>query len=285
MGLLHDKGLLQVRINLQPLIRKSLLTLSNRWPAIVGIIIAVLVFFLTIFCCIRCCTRRRRGPRGGRNRANTASMFNPAPYQGYQPANNPNNAPPPYGEPARFAQFDAPSGKKVTEDSLPAMPSWDAAQSRRVEQEGEDVEMGHLEKPQLGHRPMNSIGANTSSVNLLPPTSGFAEADSHPVTHDGQLSPHYTGPDFGHGKGHPYTGPDFGVGSGQQIAYSAYAPSESTKYEPSGVNEPQEMGTTYSNTMPPPSPGAHQQGFGQAPGVLQAGRRPGPQGGNSWREV
>jgi len=209
-------------------------------------------------------------------------MFNPAPYKGYQPANNPNNAPPPYGEPAQFAQFDAPSGQKITENSLPPMPSWDATQSKRVEQEVEEVEMGHLEKPSMGHKPMNSIGANTSSVNLLRP-----ETDT--MTHDGQLSPHYTGPDFGHGAGQSYTGPDFGVGRGQKTAYSAYAPSESTAYEPSGVNEPQEFGTTYSNAVPPPSPGAHRQEFGQgphaAPSVLQAGRRPAGSGGDTWRDV
>ena len=254
---------------------------STRWPAIAGIVIGVIVSCLTLFCCIRCCTRRRR-KAGGRNRANTASMFNPAPYQGYQPANNPNNAPPSYGQTPQFAQFDVSNGKKVTADSLPAMPSWDGAQSKRIEQE--DMEMGHLEKPPQGHKPMSSIGANSSSVNLLPPGSGYPEADSHPITQESQLSPHYTGPDFGHGAGHRYTRPDFGVGHGQQNAYSAYAPSDSTKYEPSGTIEPQELGTTYGNTLPPPSPGAHQQKFGQAPGVLQAGRRPAGTG-TSWRDV
>ena len=228
--------------------------------------------------------RRRRGS-GGRNRANTVSMFNPAPYQGYQPANNPHNAPPPYGEPMRYAQFDAPTGgKKITEDSLPAMPSWDNAKTRKVEQEGDDMEMGHLEKQSMGHKPMNSIGANTSSVNLLQPNP--SHTDNHPVTQNGQLSPHYTGPDFGHGAGHPYTGPDFGAAHGQQTAYTAYNPSESTRYEPSGANEPLEMGTTYSNTAPPASPGPHRQAFGQAPSILQAGRRPeGNANGNSFREV
>lgn len=160
------------------------------------------------------------------------------------------------------------------------MLMWDAAKSKKVEHEGNDVEMGHLEKPGLGQKPMGRLGANASSANLLHP-----QADNHPVNHDGQLSPHYTGPDFGHGPGHPYTGPDFSDGHGQQTAYSAYAPSESTRYEPSGANDPQELGTTYSNTMPPPSPGAQQQGFGQAPSVLQAGQRPGASGGNSWRNV
>ena len=205
-------------------------------------------------------------------------MFNPAPYQGYQPANNPQFAPPPYNEPPRFAQFDAPSGKKINEDSLPAMPSWDNARTAKVEQPGEDVEMGKLD-PQ-DHNMGNNM-QNASSVNLLPPNQGYAEADSHPV------SPHYTGPDFGHGSGHPYTGPDFGVGRGQNTAYTGYSPSESTHYEPIGVNEPQELGTTYSHTMPPPSPSAQQQSFPghqHAPSVLQAGRRPGANG-NSWKDV
>ncbi|KAL2045035.1 hypothetical protein N7G274_002810 [Stereocaulon virgatum] len=251
-----------------------------KWPTIIGIVVAVLVFFLTIYCCYRCCCRRRRG-RGGRNRANTASMFNPAPYQGYQPANNPNNAPPPYNEPPRFAQFDTPSNKKITEDSLPAMPSWDNARTTKVETPGDDMEMGKL-GPQ-GHNAMSNTANNASSVNLLPPgqTQGYVEADSHPV------SPHYTGPDFGHGAGHPYTGPDF-LGRDQNTAYKGYAPSMSTRYEPTGVNEAQELGTTYSNTMPPPSPSAHQQSFqGQhAPSVLQAGRRTAGNGNeNSWRDV
>lgn len=158
------------------------------------------------------------------------------------------------------------------------------AQRKRVDHEGDDMEMGHLEKPPMGHRPMNSIGANASSVNLLRP-----EMDGHPVTQSGQLSPHYTGPDFGHGAGHPYTGPDFEAGHGQQTAYSAYAPSESTRYEPSGVNEAQESGITYNSTLPPSGPGAHQQSLGQgphaAPSVLQAGRRPARDQGNTWRDV
>ena len=249
-----------------------------RWPAIAGIILAILVFGLTAFCCLRCCFCRRRG---GRNRSNSTSMFSPAPYQGYQPANNPQNAPPPYGAPPRFAQFDAPSGtKKVTEDSLPAMPSWDAAPNKRVEHEVEDVEMGHLEKPPIGHKPMHSIGANSSSLNLLK----GQEDQNDALAHDGHLSPHYTGPDFGYGAGHPYTGPKFD--SEQRTAYSAYAPSESTRYEPS---EPQELGTTYNNTVPPPGPGAHQQGLGprqhDAPSVLQAGRRPEGNGSNSWKDI
>ena len=182
-------------------------------------------------------------------------------------------------------------GKKITEDSLPAMPSWDGAKTRKIEQEGDHVEMGHLEKPTQGHRPMGSIGANSSSMNLLASNGAHKEEMGHPISQDGQssqISPHYTGPDFGHGAGHPYTGPDFGTVPEKQTAYTAYAPSESTNYEPAGVNDRQELGTTYSNTLPPPSPNAHQQAFGHAPSVLQAGRRPGGSengNGKTWRDV
>lgn len=188
------------------------------------------------------------------------------PYQGYQPANA-NHAPPPYNEPPRFAQFDNHGGsRKGGEDSLPAMPSWDSAQSKRVE-DHDDMELGHLPPPQPG-----STGPDASTTNLAHPNPGYAEADSHPVN-----GPHEV-PTVG------YTGPDFGVPHGQQTAYSAYTPSESTRYEPSRLNEPQELGTTYSHTLPPPSPSAQQQGFQHAPSVLQAGRRPG-QGQGGWRDV
>lgn len=220
-------------------------------------------------------------------------MFNPAPYMGYQPANNPNNAPPPYGEPPRFAQFDAGSrGKPVHADSLPAMPSWENAQKKHVEDY--DVEMSRLDVPQE-KKPMLAPGANASTADLSNPKLGYTEADSHPVVPNGANGAHgqtpagYTGPDFGHGADHHYTGPDFtsGVGQGQQTSYSAYAPSESTRYEPSGVNEPLELGTSYSHTLPPSSPSAQHTGFPpqHAPSVLQAGRRPGASSNNSWRDV
>ena len=269
---------------------ETLLTL-NRWPAIAGIVIGIVVFALAAYCCFRCCCRGRRG--GRRNRAGTASMFNPAPYMGYQPANNPSNAPPPYGEPPRFAQFDAGShGKPVHEDSLPAMPSWENAQKKHVEDD--DVEMSRLEVPQEKN-PMLAPGADASTADLSNPRFGHHETDSHPGgpygAHGPQRQPpaDYTGPDFGHGAGHPYTGPDFGSGIGQrqQTSYSAYAPSESTRYEPSGVNEPLELGTNYSNTLSPPSASVQHTGYPaqHGPGVLQAGQRPGASSNPSWRDV
>ena len=211
-------------------------------------------------------------------------MFNPMPYQGYQPANA-NVAPPAYGQqPAQYAQFDHGSGGyrgggKGGEDRLPAMPSWSDARETKVEEYGttdkhEDVEMGHLHKQ-----------AMASTVNL-------PQQKSQTETPTG-----YTGPDFGAGAGaghaqpqhqqQQYTGPDFSSPTQYQhsTGYSAYAPSESTRYEPTYANEPQELGTTSSNPLPQPTPSAQQGQGSNAPSILQAGRRPGGQDHGAWRDV
>ena len=230
-------------------------------------------------------------------------MFNPMPYQGYQQAHNPNNnnnnmAPPPYGEPpTRYAQFDNPTHRgfgKGGEDSLPAMPSWKDAQDRRVVEEG--VEMGNLQKPALASNTTTTLPSHSTAAAA----TAAAEADSYPVTGPHEVPTGYTGPDFNTTHQTAYTGPDFSASMAPhhhhqydqqpQQAYSAYAPSESTRYEPSQANEPQELGTTYSNTLPPPpSPSAQRTGFGGgtgAPGVLQAGRMQGQgQGPTTWRDV
>lgn len=181
----------------------------------------------------------------------------PAPYQGYQPANS-NIAPPAYGQqPAQYAQFDSSHNRgKVTEDSLPHMPSWQEARETKIEDHnhgGENVELGQLQKPALA-----------STMHLPPQQTGVTEMDSTPAPPRPQQP--YTGPDFGAAPAHhsQYTGPDFSTPS--HTGYSAYTPSESTRYEPSNA---------YSNV--PMSP--QQSG---APPVLQAGRAPGSQ---PWRDV
>lgn len=79
----------------------------------------------------------------------------PTPYGGYQPA----PAPMAYGVPQyaapQFATFDEPS-RKIHEDSLPPMPSWDTATKRRVEDTShhpeDDLEMNHLDPHAQGMR-------------------------------------------------------------------------------------------------------------------------------------
>ena len=239
---------------------------NSRWPVIIAIIVAIVFAIFTVYCCLRCCGCCGLGRRGSRRRANTQpSGFNPLAYQGYAPAGAPA---PGYGapEPPRFAQFDNTSNRKITEDSLPAMPTWSQGQDRKVptavEDEGNhgdlglgrDVEMGHIEKRGL----MN----NASTIDLAPPAA-----------HQRQNS--YTGPDFdavdtsygGAAHHDPYTGPDFGKPAPQ---YSPYQPLPTH-----GRTATQDMGTTYGNTQPPSSP-TLQSGFAAAPppNALQAGRRP-----------
>ena len=197
-------------------------------------------------------------------------MWNPTAYMGgYQAAHNPMGGPQPvpYNQGPQYAQFDTNKGtRKITEDSLPAMPSWDTATSKRVEDFGEEhkdnVELGRLE-PSIRH-PMMSH-ANNSSVHLR------SASPAEPYTGPDFSTPSSAAPDTSyHGavvspipqKPTGYTGPDF---FSQEKSYAAYtgpaAPavavsdvSGSTRYEPSGANE--HMGTG-----------------NQTPSALQAGRR------------
>jgi len=80
--------------------------------------------------CGGCCGACRRGRRR-KDPEYHPMPPTPTPYQGYQQQPLPmmynNNAP-------QFATFDAGAkGRGVHEDSLPAMPSWDNAATRRVE--------------------------------------------------------------------------------------------------------------------------------------------------------
>ena len=258
---------------------------------IIAIIIASVVAISIIICCARClccglscccdCLSCFRGR--GRKRARYAdapSAFNPAPYQGYQPANSPHGYRPP-----QFAQFDTGRnrntiGGKVNEDSLPAMPSWDNATERKVfdETHEEDVEMGKLDPqkaPMLAHQaPAPTTGYSHTGL----PSPGMPY-QQHSATQGGDVGSHY-----GPGSPSPYshnssTGPqqyhspdDVLVHHSMpsQQAYSAYAPSESTRYEPSTVYGGQETGTAY------PSQSTY------TPNVLQAGRQP---AGGSFRDV
>ena len=134
---------------------------NPRYPAIVGIVVGALILISLLWCfarilfcgaeccfcigsCLRCCTCCCRSSNSPRSRPQPA----PAPYQ-YQSA-----APPQYTATPQYAQFDAPSKggyRSVNEDSLPAMPAWETATSRKVEdhdREDEAVEMSKLDTQQ-----------------------------------------------------------------------------------------------------------------------------------------
>ncbi|MCJ1297990.1 hypothetical protein MMC08_000779 [Hypocenomyce scalaris] len=215
-------------------------------------------------------------------------MFNPAPYQGYQPA-----PPPPSYEPPQFARFDVSKNGRVNGDALPAMPSWDAANKRKILDEeqnrDEDMEMGRLDPVHAQQAPM--LGAQNEAP---PPRAGYAEVDSTPYQQYGA----YNGGDLGNPYGQQESGIAYGGtyaqrngGQQQQQAselyggpysgrggFSAFTPSGSTRYEPSSVGL-RSGGGSYS----PMSPAAERQyARGRPPGGLQVGRKA---VSNSWRDV
>ena len=233
-----------------------------RWPVIIAIIVGSVITLSVIWClarclccglscccdCLSCCNPRRN--KSSRYADQQPSIFHPAPYQGYQQAPNP-----PSYEPPRFAQFDVSrNGKPANEDALPPMPSWDSASQRRVpdgHDGDEDVEMGPL-APVRGPNDAPNEAA-------LEPRMGYAEADSYPVdTHayGRQETPNvYGGQTYATRMPAPSMSPaGYGASMQQQQqlggpqSYSTYAPSESTRYEPSGYEQP----FAYHARSPPP---------------------------------
>lgn len=108
-------------------------------------------------CCTCCCSS---GGGGGGHRSKYAD--DPSPYHPPPPPSYGYQAPPgpPAYRGAQYARFDAPSSNKVDGDSLPAMPTWEGATTRRVEDtspRSEDVEMNRLSP--TGQQPGMAAGA------------------------------------------------------------------------------------------------------------------------------
>ncbi|KAI9376239.1 hypothetical protein BJX61DRAFT_446845 [Aspergillus egyptiacus] len=147
-----------------------------KWPVIAGIILGG-VILLTIIACIvncmccgiRCCTsccgcccpspRPKRAKYADDPYEQQINQPPPMPQMpnsgyagGYQGGYQAPQAPPTYRG-AQVARFDTPTNpalSKMNEDSLPAMPSWDGAVTRRVEDTDphpDSVEMEPLNRP------------------------------------------------------------------------------------------------------------------------------------------
>ena len=143
---------------------------ETRYPVIIAIVVGSLIALSIIFCIVRCCCCGLEcccgvcscfnaccpSPRGGKSRTKYKDPegpppFQPSPYQGYhsQPA-------PVYNAQPQYAQFETGRGKTGGEDSLPAMPSWDHAASRKIEDHTphEEVELGKIDLDQEQKAPM-----------------------------------------------------------------------------------------------------------------------------------
>ncbi|KAI0392384.1 hypothetical protein F5Y17DRAFT_360911 [Xylariaceae sp. FL0594] len=154
-----------------------------KWPAIALIIVGGLIIFSIVWCIIRCCCcglsccceccyclkccgeccGMCSPPRGRRNKYMDEPLAAPIHDQGYRP-----QAPMHAGGfgPAKptvpqYAEFDA--GNKQDADSLPAMPTWENANSKKVLVEEEAVEMEPLQKPQASQASQPSLLVNMPS--------------------------------------------------------------------------------------------------------------------------
>ena len=170
-------------------------TNRHRWPAIIGIVVGSLILLSVLFCLVQClccgvsCAKMLccccRGCGRGKSREKPSRFQDdyqhmpPTPYSGYQPTPNPMT----YRGAPSTATFDVSSGKKINEDSLPAMPSWDTAQTRRIEEKPrEDVEMGRL--PPIQTQPQRTRNGYDQVPNgPISPTSPTYSQNSYFATH------------------------------------------------------------------------------------------------------
>lgn len=160
----------------------------------------------------------------------------------------------------QFATFDA-SSKRIHEDSLPAMPSWDTAQTRRVENDSQDMEMKDLE-----HQASAGQSQRLSrTARMYAPVDNEQISPVHSPYHEPQN-------DYMHGAAQPY-GSDLGAQRLNQNPYShtdasynraplSPAPTYSTlpapTYHTQQPQPPMNSDTSYQSdrfASPPPSGG------------------------------
>ncbi|KAI1107805.1 hypothetical protein F4804DRAFT_1138 [Jackrogersella minutella] len=153
-----------------------------KWPVIAIIVIGGLILLSIVWCiarclccgvsccceccyCLKCCGECCGccdPPRGKRHKYLDEPFIPPghAENQQYrsQAPMTPNLPPPPASSAPQYAVFDDSSKKDA--DALPAMPSWEGAQFKKVMVEDEPVEMEPLKKPE----PAQTIGLSTNNL-------------------------------------------------------------------------------------------------------------------------
>ncbi|KAL5334240.1 hypothetical protein BJX70DRAFT_23477 [Aspergillus crustosus] len=320
-----------------------------KWPVIVGIIVggvillSVIACIVNCMCCgIRCCTSccgcccpspKPKRPKYAEDPYHHHQQpppmpFAPQPNHGYQGGYQggydagyqaPQALPTYRG--AQVARFDSPSSpgiSKGNEDALPAMPSWDNAVTRRVEDttpQPESVEMEPLNPvTRPPHRAPSAPRSNTGGYMGPPPIRTAPQNDYFPDSHgyDDQNPYDYRSQGPVHNHESPYDQPyrdnspggNFHAMSPPQHAYSpgpqypvGVAISPTTEMnrpipyrQPSpGFSKPpsyRTMSPGMPSSPPPPftaAPPIHEVSDpGRPPSLLQSGRRPVP---NSYRDV
>lgn len=182
-----------------------------------------------------------------------------------------------YGAPAT-ATFDAPSrykgGAAINEDSLPAMPSWETAQSRRVrhenddmeyhgatgEQENGDIALGGISSSSVAHRTQDHEQCQPMLQPVISPTrdygpTGYQERQEFPTTSSAypyQTQGAYAGGDLG---GYPVQ-PQAQQPRRYDSTHSTVPPSYRSQASPSPYAQ------SYGNVYPPQS---RQQVYNSSP--------------------
>jgi hypothetical protein len=304
----------------------------RRWPVIVAIVVGSLILLSVLFCvarciccgvelcscCVSCFTCCGCCKGGGRKRdrpskfADDYTRMPPTPYQGYQPAPSPMAYGANLHATPQFATFDDPSSKRlINEDSLPAMPSWDTATKRRVEDTSPlpDTKTGDLEMGRLAPQAQRPSPApaqpdyfhNTGMSPAYDADLGNQRLLAHNEHDNFQAVPLSPPPTYrSNSNGPSMAGDHFVAGAAspspndyrnvhhqpqrQQSYHDSYAPS-STAYEPSynsygsdsnriSMPMPYNTGSTAPHHVPYQPPQASPPHDARPPSFLQVGRKP-----------
>lgn len=189
---------------------RVMLTRSQRYPAIAIIVVGGLIILSIVWCCARClcfgmscccscfqclkCCGNCCGccdPPGGRRHKYLDEPYIPPHHdqgQGYrpEPPMPSSYATPSYAtgitskpEPAaQYATFD--SGPKKDADALPAMPSWNDSDSKKVLLEDDPVELEQMKKPADNNGALASPADPTRATSPGPASPGYIPPGSQP---------------------------------------------------------------------------------------------------------
>ncbi|KAL4784310.1 hypothetical protein BJX76DRAFT_222327 [Aspergillus varians] len=318
-----------------------------KWPVIVGIIVGGVILLSVIACivnclccgiqcCTCCCSCCCPSPRPKREKYVDDPYHNqPPPMPQIPPANNTfdpgyqgsyqaSQAPPTYrgAQVARFDSQASPGTSKMNDDALPAMPVWDNAVTRRVEDtslQQDAVEMEPLNPVNRPpHRTPSAPRSNAGGYMDPPPIRTATQNDYYPDSHgyDNQNPYDYHAQGLGHSVATPYDqpytdhspganyramsppshayspGPQYPAGiatteMNRPVPYRQPSPGLPLRQASPGFSQPpsyRSMSPAIPSSPPPPFTSVPQQisDPGRPPSLLQSGRRPAP---NSFRNV